>query len=79
MTTTLFATPYNISANGFFFTNLEDYESKSSSLLDAYGNTVEEFSIELIDSDDSDLFLACNINQSNLNVWYDEAELLQDD
>jgi hypothetical protein len=77
-TTTLFATPYNAAATGFYFTDLNDYETKSNSLLDAYGNIVEEFSIELIDCDDSDLFLACNINQANLKVWFEQIEFLQD-
>ena len=73
-TTTLHATPYNIDATGFYFNNFEDYETKSSSHLDAYGAVVEEYDIQLIDCDDAQLFLACGINQANLNVWFDDIE-----
>lgn len=78
-TTLLFATPYNPDAAGFYFNGFEDYETKSSTHLDAYGAVVEEYDIQLIDSDAADLFLACNINQANLNRWFDEIELIQDD
>ncbi|WP_371157029.1 hypothetical protein [Jannaschia sp. 2305UL9-9] len=32
MTITLFAQPYDISANGFYFTSTEDYEAKVRTL-----------------------------------------------
>ena len=35
---------------------------------------VEEFEIQFIDGDDSDLFEACGINQSNLATWFDDIE-----
>lgn len=76
--TTLHATPYNIDATGFYFESAEDYEAKASCHLDCYGNLVEEYEIQLIDSDDDQLFLACNINQANLNTWFDDIEFLQD-
>ncbi|MFZ6845529.1 hypothetical protein [Undibacterium sp. RuTC16W] len=44
-----FAQPYNISAVGFYFDTLEAYTEKSESLLDAFGNPVEEFEIQFID------------------------------
>jgi hypothetical protein len=77
-TTTLFANPYNISAHGFYFTNIEDYETKSSTLLDAYNNSVDEFELDYIDGGDSQLFTACSINQTNLSTWFNDIELLQD-
>ncbi len=76
--TTLCATPYNPDASFFYFENLEDYENKSKCHFDKHGNLVEEFEIQLIDSDDSELFLACGIDQSNLDTWFDQIEFLQD-
>ena len=76
--TTLCATPYNIDASFFYFDSIDEYDNKSKCHLDRYGNDVEEYEIQLIDSNDSDLFMACNINQANLNVWFDQIEVLQD-
>jgi hypothetical protein len=78
MTTTLCATPYNIDACFFYFDGIDEYETKSKCHLDRYGNIIEEYEIQLIDSNYTDLFLACNINQAILSTWFDEIELLQD-
>ena len=37
MTNTYHATPYDISAAGFYFTDYEDYLEKSASLRNEYG------------------------------------------
>lgn len=74
----LHATPYNLDASGFYFTNAEEYKTKSSTHFDNYGILVEEFEIQFIDGDDAALFNACSINQSNLNIWFDDIEFLQD-
>lgn len=76
--TTLCATPYNPDASFFYFENIDEYDNKSKCHLDRYGNHVEEYEIQLIDCDDSDLFIACNISQANLNVWFDQIEFLLD-
>lgn len=76
--TTLHATPFNLDATGFYFEGLEDYQTKSESHLDSYGNLVEEFEIQFIEGDDAALFEACGIDQSNLNIWFDDIEFLQD-
>ena len=44
--TTLHATPYNIDARGFYFTDINEYKTKATSLVDCYGNLVEEFEIQ---------------------------------
>ena len=75
--TLLHATPY-ADAAGFYFTDIEDYTTKSSAHFDSYGNLVEEYEIQLINCDDAELFLACNINQANLNTWFEQIEFLQD-
>lgn len=76
--TILHATPYNIDAIGFYFTDAMDYETKATMHVDRFGNLVEEFEIQFIDGDDAELFAACAINQANLNTWFDEIEFLQD-
>lgn len=76
--TILHATPYNIDAVGFYFTDADDYATKASTHLDHYGNLVEEFEIQFIDGDDAQLFEACGINQANLTTWFDDIEFLQD-
>lgn len=78
MTTTLHATPYKLSATGFYFTDMDDYQAKAKCHLDAYGNLVEEFEIQFIDGDDAELFGACGIGQSNINVWFEDIEFLHD-
>jgi hypothetical protein len=75
---TFFAQTYSLDAVGFYFDTLEAYTGKSESLLDAFGNPVEEFEIQFIDGDDCELFLACRINQGNLAVWFDDVADLSD-
>lgn len=75
---TLYATPYNRDASGFYFISAEDYEDKAKCHLDCHGNLVEEFEIQFIDGDDAALFEACSIDQSNINIWFDDVECLQD-
>lgn len=72
--TTLYAQPYNMDAQGFYFHSFEQYETKSENLRDRFGNVVEEFEIQFIDGDDAALFEACGINQSNLATWFDDIE-----
>lgn len=76
--TTLHATPYNIDATGFYFESSDEYTEKSSSHTDRFGNLVEEFEIQFIDGDDAQLFNVCDINQTNLDRWFDEIECLDE-
>lgn len=78
MASTLYATPYNFDARGFYFTNFEDYLEKSSNNFDHYGALVDEYEIQLIDSDDTELFLKCDINQATLPLWFEQVECLDD-
>lgn len=78
MTNTFHATPYNLDAAGFYFESIDEYQSKSECHLDRYGNAVEEFEIQFIDGNDAALFEACAINQSNLNVWFDDVDTLSE-
>jgi len=76
--TTLHAIPYNPDATGFYFESAADYKTKSSTNLDRYGNLVEEYEIQFIDGDDAQLFEVCGINQTNLELWFDQIEMMQD-
>ena len=70
--TQLFANPYDLSKTGFYFTKPDEFIRRAEEL------GAEEFSIEFIDGDAAQLFTACSINQSNLDVWFDEIECLDD-
>lgn len=76
--TTLFAQPYNRDAQGFYFHDAEEFESKSENLRDRFGCPVEEFEIQFIDGDDAVLFEVCSIDQSNLSTWFDDIEILDE-
>lgn len=69
--TTLYAQPYDISANGFYFETLEDYAAKAAKARNDYGDPVEEFEIQFIDGDglDSELFEALSVHQGNIGKF----------
>ncbi|MCB1563899.1 MAG: antirestriction protein ArdA, partial [Alphaproteobacteria bacterium] len=69
--TTLFAQPYDISANGFYFETEEEYNERASKLLNSYGWPVEEFEIQFIDGEsiDCELFRALGIHQGNFAAY----------
>ncbi len=75
---TYFAQPYNTDARGFYFDSMDSYTSQSESLTDGFGSPVEEFEIQFIDGDDCELFSACGIDQSNLNLWFETIVDLAD-
>ena len=71
-TVTLYAQPYNLDANGFYFGSMAEYTEKSEGLTDRYGSLVEEFEIQFIDGSNEDvqLFSACSVNQCNLEQFF---------
>ena len=71
--TQLFAQPYDISANGFYFETEEDYDAKAKALRNEHGDPVEEFEIQFIDGDyiDCDLAKAVGLNQANIVQFFD--------
>lgn len=73
---TYHATPYDISATGFYFQTLEEYRKKAAEHRNEYGDPVEEYEIQYIDgdTDDCDLFHALSVNQANMNTWFEEFE-----
>jgi antirestriction protein len=79
MTNKYHATPYDISATGFYFETLDEYRSKASTHRNAYGQPVEEYEIQFIDGENYHLFRALGINQATLARWFEQFEELDDD
>ncbi|KPP83031.1 MAG: antirestriction protein [Oceanicaulis sp. HLUCCA04] len=79
MTNIYHATPYDISAEGFYFKSLEEYLDKAASHRNEYGDPVEEYEIQFIDGENHALFAAIGVNQANLKLWFDHFEDLDDD
>jgi len=76
MTNEYHATPYDLSATGFYFTDYDDYFEKAAKHYNAYGQHVEEYEIQLIDGDNAALFKALSVNQANLDLWFNKFEQL---
>lgn len=74
MTNSYHATPYDLSANGFYFETFKEYAERASRHRNAYGQPVEEYEIQFIDGDHCALFAALGINQANLKLWFDVFE-----
>ena len=74
--TTLFAQPYDITASGFFFETIEDYEDQATAVRNSSGDPVEEFEIQFIDGSaiDAELAEAWRLSQSNLARFFEIAE-----
>lgn len=79
MTNQYHATPYDITAIGFYFSTYGEYCSKAASHRNRHGDPVEEYEIQFIDGNNYALFNALNINQSNLEKWFDEFLDLDDE
>lgn len=73
-----FAQPYDQSATGFYFSCMESYTKQVEVAVNVDGQPVEEFEIQPNYDVSSELFKACGINQSNLEQWFDEIDLLND-
>ncbi|WP_421703457.1 antirestriction protein ArdA [Aliiroseovarius sp.] len=76
----LYAQPYDLSANGFYFESMENYAAKADSNCNDYGNPVEEYEIQFIDGDqmDRDLAKAWGINQANTGQYLEACESWDD-
>jgi len=79
--TTLYAQPYDISANGFYFETEEEYNEKASKLLNHYGDPVEEFEIQFIDGEsiDCELFRVLGAHQGNFAAYLEAVEEWSED
>jgi hypothetical protein len=74
--TKLFAQPYDISANGFYFETAEEYNERANKLLNSYSWPVEEFEIQFIDGEriDRELFHALGVHQGNFAAYLEAVE-----
>lgn len=71
------ATPYDVSAAGFYFDDYEEYQTKARNYKNDFGEKVDEFEIQFIDGDNYQLFNALGINQANLQQWFNDFENLE--
>ncbi len=72
----LYAQPYDITATGFYFSTIEEYDAKATKLRNDFGDPVEEFEIQFIDGEqiDCELAKAIGLNQANLPVFLAKVE-----
>ena len=72
------AQPYSLDAEGFYFNDMEDYQTKYDANHDCFGLPVEEYEIQFIDGEtaDAQLFSAAGIDQATLERFFDEVEPL---
>lgn len=71
-----FAQPYNLSATGFYFADLEEYQTKAATAVDDFGQPVEEFELQYIDGDHAELFRALRVSQASLADWFELVDAL---
>ncbi|MGB3315618.1 MAG: antirestriction protein ArdA [Albidovulum sp.] len=71
MSITLYAQPYDITATGFYFSAVEEFDGKAAKLVNDFGEQVEEFEIQFIDGDqiDCELAKAIDLNQANFKDY----------
>lgn len=72
----LHAQPYDISATGFYFSSMAEYDEKFAKCRNDFGDQVEEFEIQFIDGESIDcaLFEALGINQGNIHHFIDAVD-----
>lgn len=73
------ATPYDITASGFYFSTYEECLAKAASHCNAYGQHVEEYEIQFIGGGSPRLFSALGVSQATLAIWFEHFEALADD
>lgn len=77
---TFYAQPYDVTASGFFFEDVETYTARITSITNDYGDPVEEFEIQFIDGDDldADLAMALGLHQGNVTAIMEAMETWDD-
>jgi Antirestriction protein (ArdA) len=78
--TELFAQPYDISAQGFYFQTAEEYEEKAAKTRNDYGQPVEEYELQFIDGEsiDAQLFKALGVNQCSFPQFLEACDAWDD-
>ncbi|WP_282060601.1 antirestriction protein ArdA [Roseobacter litoralis] len=74
--TILYAQPYQIGADGFYFEDAEAYAAKAEAARNHWGEPVEEFEIQFIDGEaiDAALFEAVGVHQGDIAAFFDAAQ-----
>ena len=74
--TQLYAQPYDISATGFYFNTLEEYEQSAAKNRNDFGGIVEEYELQFIDGEDIDcaLFEALRVNQATFGKYLEACD-----
>ena len=80
MSTQLYAQPYDLSANGFYFEAAQEYEAKTASNRNDYGEPVEEYEIQFINGEtmDAELFKALGVHQGSVCQFLETAPEWED-
>ena len=78
--TQLYAQPYDVSAHGFYFDNIEEYERQAAKNRNDMGFPVEEYELQFIDGEsiDAQLFRALNVHQGNFSLFLDACAAWDD-
>lgn len=80
MTILLYAQPYDISAEGFYFKDAEQYADRLKACRNSLGDPVEEFEIQFIDGGiiDCELSRAIGLSQANFPLFLDWVDAWDD-
>ena len=78
--TELFAQPYDLSAQGFYFRTAEEYAEKAAKTRNDYGQPVEEYELQFIDGEsiDAHLFEALGVNQCTFPQFLEACDAWDD-
>lgn len=76
----LYAQPYSLDAEGFYFSDMADYDKKYSANRDSFGGLVEEYEIQMIDGRSIDIAFgyAVGVNQANLPAFFEAVDSWSD-
>ncbi len=79
--TTLYALPYDISASGFYFKSVDEFQKKFAENKSEEGYPIEEYEIQFIDGEtiDAQLFNALYVNQVNYGYFLAACDEWDDD
>jgi len=77
----LYAQPYDISAVGFYFETVEQFEALFDKAVNEHGQPVEEFEIQFIDGEEIDCALAeaWGLDQVSLGAFFEAVSDWEDD
>lgn len=79
--TQLHAQPYDLTATGFYFESVEQFNAKANANRNDFGDRVEEYEVQFIDGDaiDCALATAIGIDQANLGQFFEAVDAWDED